>query len=118
MSVVFRAVERSLSRSDKTIDNESCTIDQQRRTRIIKFETNHGFMLTIREKLYDFIKVADEKKIKAIYALLEGEIEETLEWWKDKEFTKELVKEYKDFEKGKIRGISRVMLKEKIGRLI
>ena len=28
----------------------------------------------IREKLYDYIRIADDKKIKAIYWMLEGEI--------------------------------------------
>jgi hypothetical protein len=32
---------------------------------------------TIRTKLYDYIRVAEDKKVKAIYHLLENEIEET-----------------------------------------
>jgi hypothetical protein len=46
--------------------------------------------LAIRNKLYDFIRVADEKRVNAIYNLLENEIEETNEWWKDKGFVKEI----------------------------
>ena len=45
----------------------------------------------IRHKLYDFIRVADNKKLTAIYNLLENEIEQTNEWWKNKSFTAELI---------------------------
>jgi hypothetical protein len=31
----------------------------------------------IRHKLYDYIRIADDKKLHAIYSLLENEIEET-----------------------------------------
>ena len=44
----------------------------------------------IRNKLYDYIRVADDKKLYAIYNLLEDEIEQTNEWWKDKKFINEL----------------------------
>ena len=46
--------------------------------------------LAIRNKLYDFIRVADEKKLHAIYNLLQNDIDNTLEWRKDKAFTAEL----------------------------
>ena len=58
----------------------------------------------IREKLYDFIKVADDKKVKAIYMILEDEINEKAEWWKDKAFMKELDNRYKAWETGKEKG--------------
>jgi len=58
----------------------------------------------IREKLYDFIKVADDKKVKAIYMILEDEITEKAEWWKDKAFMKELDNRYKAWETGKEKG--------------
>ena len=41
----------------------------------------------IRQKLYDYIRVAEEKKIKAIYTMLEKEIEEEFDCWNDNEFT-------------------------------
>lgn len=48
----------------------------------------------IRHKLYDYIRVADNKKLQAIYNLLEHEIEQKSEWWKNKQFVKELDKRY------------------------
>jgi hypothetical protein len=36
--------------------------------------------LAIRHKLYDFIRVADDKKLNAISNLLENEIDQTAEW--------------------------------------
>lgn len=55
---------------------------------------------TIREKLYDYIRVADEKKVKAIYTMLEDEITEEVAWWKDNAFTAELDKRYAAWEDG------------------
>ena len=40
----------------------------------------------IRSKLYEYIRVAEDKKVKAIYTMLEEEIEESHEYWKDKNF--------------------------------
>jgi len=55
----------------------------------------------IRERLYDYIRVADDKKVKAIYTILEDEIIETAEWWNDKAFVKEMDDDYEAWEKGK-----------------
>ncbi len=60
----------------------------------------------IRERLYDFIRVADDKKVKAIYTILEGEITETAEWWKDKTLIKEMDEEYEAWETGKEKGFT------------
>jgi hypothetical protein len=60
--------------------------------------------LAIRNKLYDFIRVADEKKLNAIYHLLQGEIDQTQEWWKDKAFTAELDRRYQSLENGTDKG--------------
>ena len=61
----------------------------------------------VREKLYDYIRVADDKKIKAIFMMLEDEITEELEWWKDKGFTKELDNRYGAWVSGKEKGYSK-----------
>lgn len=56
--------------------------------------------LVIREKLAEYIKTADDKKVKAIFTMLETEIE-TYKWWKDEELVKQFDKEYADYESGK-----------------
>jgi len=60
----------------------------------------------IRNKLYDYIRVADDKKLHAIYNLLENEIEQTTEWWKDKGFVKELDRRFAEMESGKEQGVT------------
>jgi hypothetical protein len=59
---------------------------------------------TIGQKLYDYIRIAEDKKIKAIYTMLEDEITEDLEWWKDNVFTYELDKRYAAWQTGKEKG--------------
>lgn len=54
----------------------------------------------IREKLYDYIKVADEKKVKAIYNLLQEDIEETTAWWKDAAVVKDFDNRYNSWKAG------------------
>lgn len=73
--------------------------------------------LAIRHKLYDFIRVADDKKLNAIYNLLENEIEQTAEWWKDKGFVDELDHRYKALENGTDRGFTSEELKSSVSKL-
>jgi len=51
---------------------------------------------TIRRKLHDYLEVADEKKLKAIYTLVAQEVEEGIEHYTD-EFKAELDKRYADY---------------------
>ena len=55
---------------------------------------------TIREKLCEYIRVADEKKLQAIYTILVDEITEETEWWKDNAFIGELDNRYEAWQKG------------------
>ncbi len=44
----------------------------------------------IRQKLHHYIDTAQEKKVKAIFAMVEEEIEETYDHWEDAGFVAEL----------------------------
>jgi hypothetical protein len=69
---------------------------------------------TIRDRLYDYIRIADDKKIKAIYMMLEDEIAEQTEWWKDLAFVAELEKEFEAWDSGKDKGYSLADIKDEI----
>jgi hypothetical protein len=44
----------------------------------------------IRQKLHHYIETAQDKKVKAIFAMVEDEIEETYDHWNDEAFIAEL----------------------------
>jgi hypothetical protein len=69
---------------------------------------------TIRDRLYDYIRVADDKKIKAIYMMLEDDIAEEAEWWNSQGFVSELEKEYNAWDSGKEKGYSLENIKSEI----
>lgn len=56
---------------------------------------------TIRERLYDYIRVADDKKVKAIYTMLEDTITEEVKWWDDNRIVDEFQKRYDAWNSGK-----------------
>ena len=58
----------------------------------------------IRQKLYEYIRVADEKKVKAIFTMVEDELVD-YDWSKDREFIAELDKRSADYKSGKVKGI-------------
>jgi hypothetical protein len=53
----------------------------------------------LRKKLTEYLKVADDKKIKAIYTMVEDEIDTMANDW-DEAFVKELNSRGKSFENG------------------
>ena len=71
----------------------------------------------IRHKLYDYIRVADDKKLNAIYNLLENEITETNEWWKDKLFVAELDRRFEALETGTDKGFTIEQLEASIDKM-
>jgi len=44
----------------------------------------------IRQKLYEYIRIADDRKVKAIYTIIENDLNEQQEWWEDKDFVSTL----------------------------
>ncbi len=73
--------------------------------------------LSIRNKLFDYIRVADNKKLNAIYNLLEDEIEQTNEWGKDKQTIKELGNRFQALENGADKGYTISELQKSIEKL-
>jgi len=47
---------------------------------------------TLRKKLHEYIEIADEKKLKAIYTMVEDEFERLENNWEDENFVAELEK--------------------------
>lgn len=59
--------------------------------------------LEIKRKLFDYIRNADTRKVKAIYTIIESEIQEDKNVWTD-EFVEELNRRSSEFESGKVSG--------------
>lgn len=55
----------------------------------------------IRQKLHHYIETAQDKKVKAIYAMVEDEIQETYDYWNDEEFLSELRRRQESYISGK-----------------
>ena len=72
----------------------------------------------IRQKLYDYIRVAKDRKVKAIYTMLEEEIEENTAWWQDNGFVKELDADYKNWKDGKAKGYTKEEVSTSIEQLL
>ncbi len=60
----------------------------------------------IRTRLYDYIRIADSKKLHALYNLLENDIEVKTEWWKDEQFMDELDRRDQALETGEDKGVT------------
>ena len=54
----------------------------------------------LREKLHNYIDTAQEKKLKAIYTMVEEEIDETNNLWEDERFVAELQRREKEYLNG------------------
>ena len=67
----------------------------------------------IRERLHEYIRFADDKKLEAIYTMVEGEIVDELDLWKNEEFLLEIKNRVDDFEAGKSQPVSWGEVKDK-----
>src|SRR5689334_7792538 len=56
---------------------------------------------SVRRQLYEYIRFADEKKVKAIFTIVEDEINEKRDVW-DKAFSDEMEQRAKEHEEGKV----------------
>ena len=61
---------------------------------------------SIRQKLVDYLQVADDKKLEAIYSILEGEIKKNVMNWEDTQLIKELDKRTADYKNGTVKAQS------------
>jgi hypothetical protein len=71
---------------------------------------------TIRKRLQEYIKIADEKKVKAIYTIIENDINEMNQWWNDEQLIAELDNQSSHLKSGKDKGITWTQLKEDLVR--
>jgi hypothetical protein len=71
----------------------------------------------IRQKLHSYLEVADDKKVKAIYAIMENEIEETAVEYNNV-LKKELNKRYADYKTGKAKMITAEESKKRIQKIL
>ena len=67
----------------------------------------------IREKLHHYIDVAGDKKIEAIFTVMENDIVESLDLWEDDDFVNEMTRRIEDFEKNDIQCLTWDEVKEK-----
>lgn len=57
----------------------------------------------VRQRLHEYIRFADEKKVKAIYTIIEEEANEKHDVW-TKEFLREMSYRAKELSSGKVKG--------------
>lgn len=69
----------------------------------------------VREKLYDYIRVADDKKLRAIYTMLEEDIDRKREWWKDNETLKDLDSRVDAWKSGKEKAVGLDAVRKAVG---
>jgi putative addiction module component (TIGR02574 family) len=61
--------------------------------------------LTVRQKLFEYIRTADDEKVEAIYTLIKDDANGRYEWWNDEELVAELDLRSDDLKSGKVKGI-------------
>ncbi|HLF45909.1 MAG TPA: hypothetical protein VI548_05765 [Chitinophagaceae bacterium] len=72
---------------------------------------------TIRKKLHSYLEVADDKKVKAMYVMMEEVIKESAVEYSD-EFKLELDRRYADYKSGKAKMITAAESKRRIQKIL
>lgn len=60
----------------------------------------------IRERLQEYIRFADDKKVAAIYTMVESDIQDELDLWEDQDFLNEMKNRVDEYESGKAEIVS------------
>lgn len=71
----------------------------------------------IRQKLHSYLEVAEDKKVKALYVMMEEEIEESAVEYTE-EFKKELDRRYADYKSGKAKMVTAAESKRRIQKIL
>jgi hypothetical protein len=73
--------------------------------------------LAIRQQLHNYLEVADDKKIKAFYTMMEAEIKDSAVEYTE-QFKAELDKRYSDYKSGKTKMITATESKKRIQKIL
>jgi len=68
----------------------------------------------IRQKIFDYVKVADDEKLEAIYTIIKDDGSEPYEWWNDEELIAELDRRSADLKSGNDPGFTLEQSKERV----
>ncbi len=76
--------------------------------------------LAIRQKLHEYIRIADDKKVKAIYTMIESDLDKA-QWYNDETLLDEWDNDYEKYKSGKEKGYTLAEVKkhfEKKGKIL
>lgn len=73
--------------------------------------------LAIRQQLHNYLEIADDKKVKAIYTMMEDEIKESAVVYTE-EFKAELNKRYAGYKSGKTKMVTAEESKKRIQKIL
>ena len=99
-----------------------CRMDKEKdscigRTSLNKIKRITMNTANIRQQLQNYLEVADDKKVKAIYTMMEDEIKEVNSAYSD-ELKAELDKRYASYKSGKTRMVSAAESKKRINKIL